>query len=102
MRIAADERLRRSEAQLAEAQRLAALGSWQWDVVSSDITWSPELYRILGRDPDRSPAHFKGYYEALHPSDRPLAEAAIERHARARDAARLRVPGSCGPMASSG
>jgi diguanylate cyclase (GGDEF)-like protein/PAS domain S-box-containing protein len=78
MRIAADERLRRSEAQLAEAQQLAALGSWEWDVVSGEVTWSPELYRILRRDPDRSPASYEGYFEAIHPSDRPLAEAAIK------------------------
>lgn len=56
MRMAAEERLRRSEAQLAEAQQLAALGSWEWNIISSEVTWSPELYRILGRDPDRAPA----------------------------------------------
>ena len=38
MRIAADERVRRSEAQLADAQRLAGLGSWEWDVVSNEVT----------------------------------------------------------------
>jgi diguanylate cyclase (GGDEF)-like protein/PAS domain S-box-containing protein len=78
MRIAADERLRRSEAQLAEAQRLAALGSWEWDLVSSEVTWSPELYRILGRDPDRFPASYELYFDSIHPSDRPQATAAIE------------------------
>jgi diguanylate cyclase (GGDEF)-like protein/PAS domain S-box-containing protein len=77
MRIAAEERLRRSEAQLAEAQELAALGSWEWDMASDEVTWSPQLYRILGRNPDRSPASNEGYFEAIHPSDRPLAEAAI-------------------------
>jgi diguanylate cyclase (GGDEF)-like protein/PAS domain S-box-containing protein len=78
MRIAADERLRRSEAQLAEAQELAALGSWEWDVCSGEVTWSPELYRILGRDPDRFAPTYEGYFEAVHPSDRPLAEAAVQ------------------------
>jgi len=77
MRIAAEERLRRSEAQLAEAQRLAAVGSWEWDVVSGEVTWSPELFRILGRDADRSAATYEGYFDALHPSDRPHAEAAL-------------------------
>ena len=101
MRIAAEERLRRSEAQLADAQQLAALGSWEWDVVSNEVTWSPELYRILGRDPDRSPASFEGYFEAVHPSDRPLVEAAATRTPRERDAVRLRVPDPCGPMGSS-
>ena len=51
IRIAAEERLRRSEAQLAEAQEMASLGSWEWNIVSNEVTWSPELYRILGRDP---------------------------------------------------
>jgi diguanylate cyclase len=77
VRIAADERLRRSEAQLAEAQRLAAVGSWEWDVVSGDHTWSSELFRILGRDPDESAATYEAYFGAIHPDDRVQAEAAI-------------------------
>ena len=78
MRIAGEERMRRSEMQLAEAQELAALGSWEWDLASAEVTWSPQLYRILGRDPDRSPASYEGYFEAVHPSDRALAQAAAQ------------------------
>jgi diguanylate cyclase (GGDEF)-like protein/PAS domain S-box-containing protein len=78
MRVAAEARLRRSEAQLAEVQQVAALGSWEWDIVSGEVTWSPELYSILGRDPDRSAATYEGYFDAVHPSDRPRAEAAIQ------------------------
>jgi diguanylate cyclase (GGDEF)-like protein/PAS domain S-box-containing protein len=77
MRIAAEERLRRSEAQLAEAQRLAAMGSWEWHIVSGEVIWSPELFRILGRDPDRSAASYEGFVDAIHPSDRQRVEAAI-------------------------
>jgi diguanylate cyclase (GGDEF)-like protein/PAS domain S-box-containing protein len=77
-RIAAEARLRRSQAQLAEAQRLAALGSWEWDIFSGELTWSPELFRILGRDPDRSAATYDGYFDAIHPSDRAQAEAAVQ------------------------
>ena len=101
MRIAAEERLRRSEAQLADAQQLAALGSWEWNIVSGEVTWSPELYRILGRDPDASAASYEGYFEAVHPSDRPLANAAIQDTL----ASGRRLPttaGSCGPMGSNG
>src|SRR3954470_19508360 len=76
MRIAAEERLRRREAQLAEAQRLAALGSWEWDVVSGEVTWSPELFRILGRDPDLFAVSYEGFLETIHPSDRDRARAA--------------------------
>jgi diguanylate cyclase (GGDEF)-like protein/PAS domain S-box-containing protein len=78
MRIAAEERLRRSEAQLAEAQRLAAMGSWEWDIASGEVTWSPELFRILGRDPDRSGSSYGAFLDAVHPSDRQRAEEAIE------------------------
>jgi PAS domain S-box-containing protein len=46
-----EEALRRRDAELAEAQRLAKLGSWQWDVATDTVTWSEELYRISGRDP---------------------------------------------------
>jgi diguanylate cyclase (GGDEF)-like protein/PAS domain S-box-containing protein len=78
MRIAADERLRRSEARLAEAQRIASLGSWEWDVVSGEVTWSPELFRILGRDPDRFAASYEGFFAAIHPSDRGRVRAATQ------------------------
>ena len=76
MRIAADEHLRRSEAQLADAQQLAGLGSWEWDVVLNEVTWSPELYRILGYDPDRTAASYERYFASVHPADRPMGEAA--------------------------
>ncbi len=48
----AQEILRRKEEELAEAQRLARVGNWQWDVKNNTITWSEELYRIHGLDPD--------------------------------------------------
>jgi PAS domain S-box-containing protein len=43
--------VRRRDAALAEAQRLASVGSWQWDAATDTVTWSEELYRIVGRDP---------------------------------------------------
>lgn len=43
--------LRQSEARLAEAQQVAQLGSWEYDLVTSHITWSAELYRIYQWDP---------------------------------------------------
>ena len=46
----AEEALRRSEAQLAEAQQIAGVGSWHWDPDAHEITWSAELQRMLGLD----------------------------------------------------
>ena len=44
----AEEALRSSEIGLAEAQRIAHLGSWEWDIASDSVTWSKELYDITG------------------------------------------------------
>ena len=46
-----EESLHRKERELAEAQRLAGVGSWQWDRHTDTVVWSEELYRIAGRDP---------------------------------------------------
>ena len=43
---------RRAERRLAEAQRLAQLGSWDWNVGRDEISWSGEMYRIFGEDPE--------------------------------------------------
>ena len=51
-RKVAEELLRKSEAQLREAQHLAHVGSSVWDVDSDTTTWSEEMYRITGRDPN--------------------------------------------------
>lgn len=42
--------LYRREAELREAHRLARVGSWRWDIAEGRVTWTPELYRITGRD----------------------------------------------------
>jgi PAS domain S-box-containing protein len=50
-----EEALHLRDAELAEAQHLAKLGTWRWDVATDTVTWSEELYRISGRNPN-SPA----------------------------------------------
>jgi PAS domain S-box-containing protein len=47
----AAEALRSSEAALRESQRLAGVGSWEWNPVNDILIWSDEVYRIFGRDP---------------------------------------------------
>jgi PAS domain S-box-containing protein len=47
----AEDKLKRSERQLAEAQRLAHIGSWDWDLRTNAVTWSDELYHIFGLQP---------------------------------------------------
>jgi len=55
----AEELLRRKEMELKEAQRLAGVGSWQWDQDTDAVVWSEELYRIAGRDPSLPAVNYK-------------------------------------------
>ncbi|MDQ1688753.1 MAG: hypothetical protein QOK42_1728 [Frankiaceae bacterium] len=54
----AQDTLAEREAQLVEAQRLAHLGSWEWDVATGEVAWSAELYDVTGLRPgDVPPTH---------------------------------------------
>ena len=63
-----EDALRQREAQLAEAQELARLGSWSWDVPEDAITWSHELLQIAGLP--AAPARFAEVLELVPPDDR--------------------------------
>jgi PAS domain S-box-containing protein len=81
----AEEALRRSEMYLAEAQRLSQTGSFGWDVVSGEIYWSDETYRIFGCDASIKPT-IQLVFDRTHPEDRTrlreiVGRAAIERGA---------------------
>lgn len=65
-----EERIKRSEAQLLEAQGLAHIGSWEWDIPNDAITWSDELYRIFGLDKQTFHASYDGFLDRIHPEDR--------------------------------
>lgn len=66
----AEESLKRSEQELAEAQELATLGSWSWDIKKGLVTWSDELYRIFGLNPQEFRASFPAIIERVHIEDR--------------------------------
>lgn len=73
----AEEQLRRSQIQLNEAQRLAHLGSWEWEIATGRVEWSDELYRIYGIE-SRSPVTFESYIGHLHPEDRERVSRSIK------------------------
>ncbi|OHC76109.1 MAG: hypothetical protein A3G18_05670 [Rhodospirillales bacterium RIFCSPLOWO2_12_FULL_58_28] len=62
-------RLSESENRLADAQRLAHIGSWQWDIGTSQHSWSEETYRILGVPPGAPPTQ-EIFENTIHPDDR--------------------------------
>ena len=74
----AEEALRRSEASLAEAQRIARLGSWEWDLNRGEVWWSDEAYRIYGFEPRQFSPTLETVAEIFHPEDRHLFRAAID------------------------
>jgi PAS domain S-box-containing protein len=71
--------LRRSERLLAEAQEVARIGSWEWDVPSGVVTWSDEMYRIHGAVPNEYAVTFDKAIELVEPGDRDRIQANVRR-----------------------
>jgi PAS domain S-box-containing protein len=74
----AEQALRRSEAYLAEAQRLSHTGSFGWNVGTGQIFWSDETHRIFGSDPTTTPS-LELVLDRVHPDDRPQTRKIFER-----------------------
>jgi PAS domain S-box-containing protein len=72
--------LKHAQAELVDAQRLAGIGSWQWDRDTGVVVWSKELYRIAGLEPGSASIEARSHSELYPPAD-------WERIARARDEA---------------
>jgi PAS domain S-box-containing protein len=70
--------LRRSEAFLAEGQRLSQTSSWGWKSSTGETTWSPEHFRILGYVPGETKPSLEAFWQRVHPEDRSALEAAVE------------------------
>lgn len=66
----AEDVLRKSEAGLAEAQRIAHLGNWDWNIVTNELRWSDEIYRIFGLKPQEFGATYDAFLSSVHPDDR--------------------------------
>jgi PAS domain S-box-containing protein len=62
--------LRKSEANLLHAQRVAHVGSWEFDVATAKITWSEELFRIFGRDPNQPEPTVIEQFKQIYAADR--------------------------------
>jgi PAS domain S-box-containing protein len=71
------ESLRRREQLLADAQSIARIGSWEWDVATDTVTWSDQLYRIYNIEPDEFEATYAAFLEFVHPDDREMVMAAV-------------------------
>ncbi|RXA19856.1 PAS domain S-box protein [Methanosarcina sp. MSH10X1] len=71
--------LEESEKRLAEAQRMAHLGNWEWDTATDKVYWSDEAYRIFGLEPQEFEITFSTFLNYVHPDDRGYVNNAIKR-----------------------
>ncbi|MDO8683868.1 MAG: SpoIIE family protein phosphatase, partial [Armatimonadota bacterium] len=72
----AEEALRKSERRLNRSQEIAHLGSWELDLVKDELTWSDEVYRIFGLQPQEFAATYEAFLDAIHSDDRASVDAA--------------------------
>ncbi|MDD5095422.1 MAG: PAS domain-containing protein [Dehalococcoidia bacterium] len=72
-----EKALRRSEASLAEAQRIAHLANWEWDIIANVLWYSDEIHRIFGLTQSQIPATFEAGLDHVHPEHRPRVRQAI-------------------------
>lgn len=81
----AEDRLRRSEANLLKAQKLASLGYWEWRVEEDRLLWSDEVCRIFGLAPEQAPSSFEAFLEFVHPADQQRLQDALQRCLTSRE-----------------
>ena len=71
-------KLRESEEDLTEVQKMAHIGNWKWNIVTNELCWSDEVYRIFGLNPQEFEATFDAYFNYVHPDDRDYLNNAIK------------------------
>jgi PAS domain S-box-containing protein len=73
----AEDALKKSEAFLAEGQRISHTGTWAWDLITDQVIWSEEHCRIFGYSPDEVGGTFAAILDRMLPEDRMVAEKPI-------------------------
>jgi PAS domain S-box-containing protein len=81
----AEAALRRSEAYLAEGQKISHTGSWAWNVSTGELFWSVEHFRIFGLDPENFTPTIETARQLIHPEDAPAAIRAFDGAIRERN-----------------
>jgi PAS domain S-box-containing protein len=75
----AEAQLRQSEERLAIAQKIARIGSWEWEVSANKLIWSEENYRIHGVKPDEFQVNYEVTRQFIHPDDFAASDMAIKK-----------------------
>jgi PAS domain S-box-containing protein len=78
-RARAVEQVAEAVAGFNEAQQVAHVGSWDWNIAENKVRWSDELFRICGLAPQSQEVTFESYLERVHPDDRDLVRETVTR-----------------------
>ncbi|NOT52254.1 MAG: PAS domain S-box protein [Chitinophagaceae bacterium] len=99
----AQKKMIRNHIKFKEAQRIAKIGSWEWDIISGKVSWSQEQFRLLGEDRKDFTPSVEGYLDHLSPEDQKITRSilndalegksnyAIEQEIIRKDGSRLMV-----------
>ncbi len=84
-----EQQLRKNKASLDHAQRIAHIGSWEWDLESGEFFWSEEMFRIMGWEQSKCKPSFSVFLEQVCPDDRNLLQEAVSRAVQEKTACQL-------------
>ena len=70
-------RVKERTASLANAQRIAHLGNWDWNIVKNELYWSDEIYRIFGLKPQEFGSTYEAFLNSVHPDDREFVKESV-------------------------
>ena len=73
-----ERELRDSRESLTTAQQIAHLGNWDWNIVTNELWWSEEIYRIFGLKPLEFKATYDAFLASIHPEDRDLVDKSVK------------------------
>ena len=72
------QKMMRSDELHKQAQAITHIGNWSWDIINNTITWSDEMYRIYGLEPQSEEISFERFLSLIHPDDRDKRKKEIE------------------------
>ncbi len=73
-----EEELKKKANSLDNAQRIAHIGNWDWDIVKNELFWSDEIYRIFGLNSLEFGATYEAFVNTIHPDDRELVQISVD------------------------
>ncbi|MDH5433358.1 MAG: PAS domain-containing protein [Gammaproteobacteria bacterium] len=69
-RVRSERKLIKAQEAHSQAEMITHFGNWDWDIVTGELTWTDEIYRIFGVEPQEFPATYEAFLKTIHPEDR--------------------------------